>query len=239
MLFRLILAELLKLRRSLALLLCLAAPTCVAVLVALIILGQERVGSVENMAISGAALWSFGMLPLAVVALSVLMAQSEHAPRTWDHLLVFPGARTGIPLAKAVVTYALVAAMAGLLALELWAGAWLVERLRPEVTGALDFALLARTLALMTAASLLVAMLQLWVALRFKSFVPPLLFGIAGTFVAVGATGAQQGIYFPWLMAVNVLAQEPGRQGLALWFGFGGGLVALAAMTLHLSRREA
>ena len=91
----------------------------------------------------------------------------------------------------------------------------------------------------MVAAAGLVCMLQLWVALRFRSFVPPLVFGIAGTFVAVAATSARQGLYFPWLMAVNVLASEPERQLFAVMLGGLGGLAALSAMLVHLNLREA
>jgi ABC-2 type transport system permease protein len=116
--------------------------------------------------------------------------------------------------------------------------ALLVARLH-AVTGSLDAVALASTLAKMVAAAALVCMLQLWVALRFRSFVPPLVFGIGGTFVAVAATSARQGAYFPWLMAVNVLATEPERQQLAIMLGTLGGLAALAAMVLHMNLREA
>jgi ABC-2 type transport system permease protein len=80
-------------------------------------------------------------------------------------------------------------------------------------------------------------MLQLWVALRFSSFVPPLVFGIAGTFAAIAVTNARDGVYFPWLLAFNML-MPPERQWIALMIGGIGGLIALIAMPLHLSRRE-
>jgi ABC-2 type transport system permease protein len=79
----------------------------------------------------------------------------------------------------------------------------------------------------------------LWVALRFRSFVPPLVLGIAGTFAAIAATGSRQGVFFPWLMSTNVLAADPQTQALAIALGGLGGLAALAAMLVHLGRREA
>ncbi len=238
MLHRYVFAEILKLRRSLALMLCLAAPSCVVILNFLMALERDGPAEMAMYSIAGAALWAFAMLPLTVTALSVLMAQMGHGPKSWDHLLTLPRARPYLFLAKAVVMMGLVAAMTGLLFAGTVASAAMLPSLHP-VSGELDVAALAITLAKMTAAAGLVCMLQLWVALRFRSFVPPLVFGIAGTFVAVAATSARQGLYFPWLMAVNVLAAEPERQQLAIALGGLGGLAVLLFMLAHLNFREA
>jgi lantibiotic transport system permease protein len=238
MLHRYIVAEILKLRRSLALLLCLAAPACVAIINTLMALERERAVQLELVGLGGSALWAFAMLPLTVTALSVLMAQMEHGPRTWDHMLTLPGARPRIYLAKAVIMLALVAAMQALLFVLIVASVPLIES-QHAVTGRFDATALAATLAKMGVAAGLLCILQLWVALHFRSFVPPLVFGIAGTFVAVAATSARQGAYFPWLMSVNVLAADPGKQELALMLGGFGGAVALLMMVAHLSWREA
>lgn len=238
MLHRYLLAELLKLRRSLALMLCLAAPSCVVALNVLIALDSEKPADLDKFWVSGAAFWAFAMLPLTVTALSVLMAQMEHGPRTWDHLLTMPGARPRVYLAKALVMLALVSAMSALLFVLIVAAAPLVAALHPT-TGRVDPALLGAILCKMVAAAALVCLLQLWVALYFRSFVPPLVFGIAGTFVAIAATGARQGAYFPWLMAVHMLSPDPPRQQTALLLGSAGGAVVLVAMLVHLNFREA
>ena len=238
MLYRYVLVEILKLRRSLALMLCLAAPACVAILVTIMALDKEGPVSLNTIGINASALWAFAMMPLSITALSVLMAQMEHAPRSWDHVLTLPGARPRIFLAKALVMVGLLAAMQVLLFLLLSGAAPLIASLH-TVTGTFDPLVLGWTLARMGVAAMLVCMLQLWVALRFRSFVPPLILGIAGTFAAIAATGARQGAYFPWLMSVNMLAADEHAQMIAITLGGGGGLVALAAMLVHLSRREA
>jgi ABC-2 type transport system permease protein len=239
MLHRYIIAEILKLRRSLVLLLCLAAPTCVVVLTTLVALRSERPTELDKFAMGSPAMWAFAMLPLAITALSVLMAQMEHSPRTWFHLLTMPGARPRVFLAKALVMLALIAAMSVLIWGELLVGGQVIAELRKDASGTIDPAVLAILLAKMGAATTLVAMIQLWVALAFRSFVPPLVLGIAGTFAAIAATSAEEGVYFPWLMAVNMLTIEPGRQLTALLLGGGGGLLVLVLMLVHLSRREA
>ncbi len=239
MLHRYLIAEFLKLRRSLVLLLCLAAPSCVAVLSTLISIRSERAPELDKFAMGTPAIWAFAMLPLAITALSVLLAQMEHGPRTWHHLLTLPGARPRVYLAKALAMLALIAGMSALLWVEMLLSGAVIGAFRSDATGAIDLAALAWLLTRMAAATTLVAMLQLWVALRFRSFVPPLVFGIAGTFAAIVATSAKEGPFFPWLMAVNMLNADPVPQTTALLLGGLGGLAVLGVMLAHLSWREA
>ena len=235
------LAETIKLRRSLAILLCAAAPAMVALLGAMILLDHD--GPLPWAAYAGnlAGLWAFFMLPMTVTALTVLVAQLEHGPRFWNHLLALPVPRWRIYAAKAAIVLLLVAAMS----LALWAliplSGWLADALKPgaQLTGSFDAAGTLRLLATMFAGAVLLVALQLWAALRFRSFVPPLVLGIGGTFVAVAATGAKLGAYFPWLLPTNALAANPGRAAFAIGLGFWGGLLMLAAMLWALSRREA
>jgi lantibiotic transport system permease protein len=232
--------EIIKLRRSLALLLCLAAPTMVALLAVMIVLDRKQGGPVQMFVSSGAALWSFFMLPMTVTALTVLVAQIEHGPGTWNHLLATPVPRWRLFAAKAALVVLLVAGMTALLGLLLPLAAGVIAALQPgKLQGAIDLAAFAGLLATMFAGSILLVAVQLWAALRFRSFVPPLVLGIGGTFVAVAATSARQGAYFPWLIPTNALATDPARVQLAIGIGLWGGLAALALMLADLSRREA
>jgi ABC-2 type transport system permease protein len=238
---RVLVAEAAKLRRSLVLLLCAAAPAMVALLGALMF--QQKAGPDQpwlTYLASASAIWSFFMLPMTVTALTILVAQLEHGPRFWNHLLALPVPRASFFAAKIVVVVLLVAVMTALLLVLTPAFGWLGDAAAPErsLTGELGLAVFAEILAKMFAASLLLIALQLWTALRFRSFVPPLVLGIGGTFVGVVATGSDYGPYFPWLIATNVLAADPARAQLALGVGVVGGLLAVAAMLVDLSRRE-
>lgn len=238
---RVFLAEAAKLRRSLVLLLCAAAPAMVALLCALMF--HQKGGPDQPWAtylLSASAIWSFFMLPMTVTALTILVAQLEHGPRFWNHLLAMPVPRASFFAAKIVIVVLLVAAMTALLFVLTPLLGWLGDAAAPErsLTGELGLAGFARVLASMFAGSLLLVALQLWTALRFRSFVPPLVLGIGGTFVAVVATGSDYGPYFPWLIATNALAADPARAQLALAVGLAGGLVAAAAMLVDLARRE-
>jgi ABC-2 type transport system permease protein len=230
-----------KLRRSLALLLCVAAPTMVVVLSGLMMLDWNKPSHWQAFGMSTAGLWSFFMLPMTVTALTILMAQLEHGPRFWNHLLALPVARWQIFAAKAVVIIALVALMTmSLLGLIPLTG-YIVEAIKPgvQLTGSLDFGLEAKLLWTMFTGSMLLIGIQLWVALYFRSFVPPLVVGIGGTFVAAAATGSKYGMYFPWLLPTSALAKDPARAEFAISLGLWGGAAVLLLMLFFQSRREA
>jgi ABC-2 type transport system permease protein len=237
--FQSILVECAKLKRSLALLLCAAAPTMVALLSVVILLDRKDPLDWATFGTSTAAIWAFFMLPMTVTALTVLMAQLEHGARSWNHLLALPIGRWRHHAAKAVVVVLLVAAMNLALWLMIPLAGMAVEALEPgQLTGAHDWQASLSLLGRMLASALLLIGLQLWVALRFRSFVPPLVLGIGGTFVAVVATGSRQGLWFPWLMPTNMLAADAARAQLALAIGLGGGLLVLLAMVADLARKE-
>jgi len=233
--------EMIKLRRSLVLLLCAAAPMFVAVLVLLIGLDQDKAMPWTMLTTSGSALWAYFMLPMTVTALTVLVAQLEHAPKAWNAVLALPVPRWRVFAAKALVVCGLVALMSvAVWGLLLAAGA-AIEAIKAgdNLTGPLEPRTGARLLATMFGGGLLLIAVQLWVALRFRSFVPPLVLGIGGTFVAVAATAAKQGAWFPWLIPVNALATDQARSEAAINLGFWGGLAVFAAMLVHMSRYEA
>jgi hypothetical protein len=227
-----------KLRRSLALLLCAAAPAMVALLGIIVLTDAKGTRSWHVFSVGAAAIWSYFMLPMTVTALTVLVAQIEHGPKSWNHLLALPVARWRHHAAKAVVTLLLVAAMSVMLWLALPLAGAVANALTGggRLTGAYDWAGTGGILARMFASALLLVIIQLWTALRFKSFVPPLVVGIGGTFVAVAATGSKQGLYFPWLLPTNVLATDPARAAFALTLGAAGGLALLALMLIDLGR---
>lgn len=235
-----VLIEFRKLKGTLVVVLCLIAPTLAATLMTLMSIRMHTQPWHE--AIAGTTgLWAFFVLPMTVTALSALMAHLEHGPRLWDHLLALPIRRWRFYTAKGLVIMALVALMSLLLAVEIRIGGLLLHYAFPakEPTGGFDWIWCAKLLTSMWGASLFMVMVQLWVALRFRSFVAPLTVGLAGTFVAVAAMSAKEAIYVPWVMPVSILSSDGARADLALQLGLIGGIVTFALMILHLSRKEA
>ncbi len=229
-----------KLNRSLAALLAVAAPALIGIFLFFMILRATHASPWDMWMMNAAGVWAFFMMPMSVTALAALVAHMEHGPRSWDHLRALPVPRWRLYAAKAVCVLLVVALMSVAVIAFSWAGISLAGAIKPEVaaTGVFDLAGSARLMGTMYLAGLLLIAIQLWTALRFASFVPGLVLGIAGTFFAVVATSAKQGVFLPWQMPVNMLATEAWRVNTALGLGCGLGLVALALMTIHLSRRE-
>lgn len=232
--------EFFKLRRSLALLLALVAPALVSVFVFFNVLRMERPLDWNISLQTSAAIWAYFMLPMSVTALAALLASTEHVPRAWDTLRALPVPRWHLYAAKAAVTLAVVAAMSLALALStglaLNAAGWLDPSVAPS--GEADVLAYASLLSRILVSALLLIAVQLWIGLRYASFVPTLAAGIGGTFFAVVATSAKAGVFLPWQIPVNQLAADPARADLALLIGGAGGAVILALMLWRLSVRE-
>lgn len=232
--------EFYKLRRSLALLLACIAPLLIAVFMFFNILQLKQPMS-WFMALQGCAgIWAFFMLPMSLTALTALLAHTEHSVQSWDMLRALPRPRWQLYAAKVVCTLAVVAAMSGLLVLYSLLAVHLAGWWKPAIaaTGALGLSTYLLLLARIFAASTLMIAVQLWVALRYSSFVPALALGIGGTFVAVVATSAKIGMLLPWQLPVNQMASDPQRANITLFLGTVGGVCVLAAMMWRLGRRE-
>jgi lantibiotic transport system permease protein len=230
----------LKLRRSLALVLALAAPLLIAVFQFFQYLRMPRTMPWDQWAMSAAAIWAFFLLPMSVTALTALVAQVEHAPRSWDSLRALPRPRWHLYAAKLAWILVVVSGMAVLVLASTVLALHLAAAVDPShaPTGRLHLGKALMLHLRMVLAAFLMIAVQLWLALRYASFVPALATGIAGTFFAVVATSAKAGLVLPWQLPVNMLASQPWRMHLALGLGLVGGLVAMAAMIMHLSRRE-
>lgn len=232
--------EIRKLNRSLALLLAAAAPALIAIFAFAMMLRSKQPSEWDMWIGSGLAIWAYFLMPMCVTALTALIAQMEHAPRSWDHLRALPVPRWTLYASKAICVIGLVLVMSAAV-LGMTVGAVVLGGMvKPEVAavGRLDLAGYAWTLIRIAVAAVLMIAIQFWTAIRFASFVPGLVLGIGGTFFAVVATSAKQGVFMPWQMPVNILATEVWRVQTALVLGGGLGLVVLAAAVIHLARRE-
>lgn len=232
--------ERLKLRRSLIAPLVLAAPALVGIFTFANVIRAERAIGWSEWLSGAMTIWAFFLLPLSVTALCVLLASVEHAGRTWDHLRALASPRWTLYAAKAGVATVLTFVMSGA-ALALTAGAVaLGAQFNPAATPTEDLAVIsmaADVVRLSAAASFLIA-LQLWIALRFSSFVPALVAGIAGTFFAVVAPDAELGAVSPWQLPLRTLSPDAHEAQSALILAVVAGALAAPAMITHLSRRE-
>jgi ABC-2 type transport system permease protein len=236
----LVYVETIKLRRSLALALCFAAPACVAFICLLFLVSKKGPSPWHGLFGEGLALWAYFMLPMSVTALTVLIAQIEHGPRMWNHILALPVPRWRIFAAKAVVALGMAALMtvvftAMLIGIGFGWSAAIPDR---ALTGAPPLGMLALSMACVFVASFALVAVQLWAALRFRSFVPPLTLGIMGTFGALAVTASKQFYIFPWLLGAYAMQIDAHHAQEAIGWGFFGGISLFAVMCADLTTRE-
>lgn len=237
---RIVICEFAKLRRSLVLLLAIAAPLCVTAFAALALATRPAGVRWERFLDEGLAMWSFFMLPMSVTALTMLLAQIEHGPRMWNHLLVLPVRRAHLILGKAVVAFLLLLAMQVMVYIGLYAAGFTVDLALAgtQVAGDRQLDEMAIGLGAMAIGAVPMLLIQLWIALWSRSFVLPLVVGIIGTFFALVITASGVDVYIPWLLQIYATMWPRPSGVIGVGVGVAGGALVLAVMTISLGRRE-
>lgn len=241
-LIRILHAEILKLKRTLAFLMVFVAPLLVATLQFFIIWNQKRIGAdfqLWNTLPRGAlSIWAIFMLPLLITLETALINGVEHGEKQWKHIFALPIPRHAVYTAKLLVAQSLAAASTLILsALTMLSGLALI-RLRPELShaGAIPYVWILKHAALVWLAAWLIIAIHTWVSIRWPGFALALGAGIGGTFFALFAASARMGKYYPWLLPMNVFAEE--RFAAALLLGAGGGVIAAIIGCIEFIRRD-
>ena len=153
----------LKLNRSLASVLAVAAPTLIAILVFFNMLRDDEPQAWTMWLQTSVGIWAFFMLPMSVTALTALVAHMEHGPRAWDHLRALPVRRWKIYAAKAAWVILIVAAMSFLNLALTFAAVSTAAAIKPALapTGPLDFTGQAAMMGRVVLAGLLLTAIQL------------------------------------------------------------------------------
>lgn len=242
-------AERLKLRHTLAAAMVGLAPCMVAALTVLQLslrtLHGQAPGSAAAAWLSLAnglfVFWSFLMLPLFVTLQAALLAHAEHSNACWKHLLALPLPAWSHYAAKACVLLAMVAVSTVLLAALVPAAGWVLMRAQPALglAGAPPWRwLIVHALECVAAAMVLMA-IQLWVAMRWRSFTVGVFVGITGTVAGflVGQS-ARLGPWFPWSMPLHVFATDGAHTVRVVMAGLLGGVALMLAGMVAFGRRE-
>ncbi len=241
-------AEVLKLRGTLALWMCLIAPATVVALVVLQLTFTEIKNSPAypadeawlRFAQGVLGLWTFLMLPLFVTLQSALLAGLEHANQQWKHLLALPLPRGVHYLAKLLALAAMVMLAMTTLLLLIALGGGLLGVLQPRlgIGGAPPWAFLLTRVPSIFAATLLIIALHNWVAIRWSSFTVAVSIGMTAT-VAGYLIGQSKsfGHLYPWSLPAQVLAGDGARLEYAVMVGLlGSTLVAALGLWDFLHR---
>lgn len=255
MFVRALAAELIKLRRTLALWMVFIAPLVVVQLQVFIILNKS--GTPQAEAVDGTqlvlqntfAFWLMLMLPLFITLETALLGGMEHDQHAWKHLYAQPTPRWAIYLAKQLVALGMIAlsflalmgfawlAMAGMSALPLPSITW------PQP----PWAQVAQMLAYTFGMSWLMLALHLYVSVRWPSYTLSLGVGmvasVAGFLVDMGGSDSLAMRVFPWSLPLNGMMHFIGevqvQMAQPLLLGMLGGVAVAALGAWHLSLRDA
>lgn len=247
---RAISAEVLKLKGTLAVRVAIGAPLTLALLIFAV--STKTVASPGQNPLLGFAqlsftIWTVVVLPLHLALIAALVAAVDHESDHWTHLFALPVPRWSMLLGKWLATVGLFLASSVVLLLAVLIGAWLLRIARPDwATSSLPIALVAHRALQVFCAAGLVLSLQLWISLRWRSFIPGLGVGVVGLMVLlggivrVGLANAETYLY-PWALPPLAMARmaeaHPDRWAVAT-IGAVGGVLLAAGACWFLARRE-
>ena len=250
-LLRALAAELLKIRRTRALLIALAAPYLVALLpfVVALSMGETMVRRpafapwswLVEMAFST---WTLVLFPLLLSLEAALLAAIEHRSQGFKHLFALPVLRGAVYGAKQIAMVLLTAGSLLLLLLGLVAAGLGLRALRPGLgfEAPVPWSDLLVCAARVLAASGLILAIHTWMSLRWRSFAPVLALGILATVVTVALNSGDVEVWpwFPWSLpfrAAHGFAQAA-REPALLAVGALGGLAAAVLAGWEMTRRD-
>lgn len=241
-LFRALHAELLKLKRTLAIRMVFVAPLLVATLNFFILWERRNVspdfkmwGLVFEVSMST---WAIFMMPLLITLETALLNGIDHGEKNWKHIFALPIPRYAVYAAKLIIAQMLMAISTLFLTVISILVGLIMMRLRPEMAnaGAPPYGWMFKHAAMIWLAAWLIIAIHTWISIRWSGFTLSLGAGIGGVFFAIFAAGARVGKFYPWLLPVNVLSNE--RVSMALWLGIVGGVVAAVIGCVEFVRRD-
>lgn len=243
MLIKLFQIELLKIRRSLALLMLLACPAMVVVLMFGVTLRQTAAIDFNEKTWfivwqSSTAIWCYFMLPLYIALITGLLNGNEHKNQTWRLMLALPISLRQLFFVKALLAWSFIVAANLLLAIYISLVVLALGVLGYPMQGAFEFPIWYTVLNV-SLACLPILIIQHAISWRFSNIVFPLAVGVIATMGIVQLGSSEYWVYYPWsyiLMVANGSSQDMQQQ--ALWSAVGLGTVLFAITSYWLGKRE-
>lgn len=240
-------AELLKLRRTLAIYMVFAAPLLIVGL-ALLMYHERSAFYVkqgkplwDSLLRNAYALWAVLMLPLYITLQTALLSGMEHAEDRWRSLLAMPVPRWSIYFAKLVIPCAMVWISSLILNFGCIIDGLILRRLKPALRfpDPAPWGTAWHNALITLAAALLILAVQHWVSLRFPAFAGAAGFGVAATITgSLLINSAKYGPWWPWCLPARVMSATPEVLTQTLWYSAIGAAVVSIAGAIEFTRRE-
>jgi hypothetical protein len=253
-LYRALGAEILKLKRTMALWLIVIGPLAAVVFTSLIFIsGNDQIISADDdpwmlVTRNGFGVWAIMLLTPFIALESALLGQQEHNNQGWKHIYALPVPRWATYIAKEIIALGVFALCQLALVIEVLLLAAFVKffKIGPPMnySAPLPWSLILRTALFINVAGWFMISIHTWLGLCWSSFVGAMSAGAAATVVGLMVGSTELGWYFPWSMPRMALtALNPGMvdSGLLiamLGLSVAGALAVTLFGTWNLSRSD-
>jgi len=239
-------SEVLKLKRTLALRLAFFSPLIVVFLVfGMYAVRGQQIGAPDPL--TGFAqliltIWTIIMFPLFAALVAALIAAIEHQSDSWKYLLALPVNRFCIFAAKWLTGSGLLLISSLVLSGGVCLAAVTLRQMQPGWSVApLPIHMILRGALLSCCAVCLLFSIQMWISLRWRSFLPGIVVAVVALalmFIALPRGAAVLGSLFPWSLPAMAMAPHNAYRPIAVCWGLLGGVAVGAIACWDLARRE-
>jgi hypothetical protein len=254
-LLRVLHAEALKMKRTIALKMVVLAPAVIFLLILFMAsqvpfsMLRSRRNNAGNewpaLARSVLRFWVFLMMPLFITLETALVAGLDHSDNQWKSLLARPVPRWTLYVAKLIVVLAMTAISVLVLLGGILFDGLILPRLQPELVFGfpIPWAVIFRDGSRVVGLAFLALTIQHWVSLRWRSFSIAVGTGIVTMVVGFFAFAAGQQVggwplYLPWALPMLILSRWPHNMEAVLLISGALGIVVAVTGCLDFCRRE-
>lgn len=240
---KLVAVELLKIRRSLALLMMLAIPLVVLLLNFAMLVKRNEIGQIDERTWffywnGNTGMWSYFMLPLYMALITGLLSGQEHKNQTWRLMLTLPVSQLQLFVVKGILAWLFVVASTLILmtGTALSVGALVLAGASME--GAFPVELLTM-LGKVALTCLPVLVIQHAISWRFQNLVLPLAVSVVATMGVQPIGSSTYWVWYPWSYPVMaMLGSDVAKQQHAMLLAAVVGVALMAISAVLLGRRE-
>jgi hypothetical protein len=239
--------EWIKLRRTLALRLAVAAPLLAIVMQLMILLDRKLIPSGDagkvwsNLLQNGWGLWLGFFVPMLVSLEAASLANLEHRGNQWKQLFAFPIPRWSVYAIKMLFCGLLLGTSFLLVAPGFVGNVLIVSAARGwHLESAIPWSGIMSTLAKAYVASWLVIVIQTWISARIAGIASPVCIGFAGLLLSAVLIRLLSS-WCPWTLPLSTFRAGPydvHNTVLPVWAGCIGGVVFGALACWDLGRRR-
>src|SRR5205823_6399623 len=124
-------------------------------------------------------IWTIILFPLYGALAAALLAGIEHQNQTWKHLLALPVSRSTVFVAKWAAGFGLLLLSSLVLSISVIGTAEILRVIKPFwISAALPSVMIFRGAILSSCAAGLLFSIQMWISLRWRSFLPGLVVAV-------------------------------------------------------------